>query len=239
MPTEILKVREPHATVDLKPGPGTISTSLDEGAEVASVGNNPWHLLGEMLLYDTKHSLGNAYGAEWHHAFRFELPTTGWLAGKIIDNVSLNLTQTGAGLGSWTATAYMQKSATPAALADVSDNISDGATRPLTTANLAFGSGTVVSVSGGQQVKYHGDNTTEFKDLLNEVTGAIVPTSIDAIMIIIVHGLDGANGRRQIFAGGADPATRPELEILYRENVVDLDFKKREIVRLDSARVRI
>ena len=238
MPTQLLKVRETHTTATTKPSGGSLAASLDDGAEVHAVGAAPWNTVGEMLVYDTKHGMGRLAGAKWHHAFRFELPSTGWLSGKIIDNVTLKLTHTGVGSGSYTATAYMQKSTTPAAVADVGSNISNTTNRPRTTANCAFGSAELGSHSANVKVGYTGSTAgaNEFAEMLKEVM-TLGTSSIDAIMLLIIHSGSGT-GLRQVYSSYFS-AHRPELEILYRENVVDLDFKKREIVRLDTARVRI
>ena len=239
MPPQLLKVRETHTTATKKPsGSGTLAASLDDGAEVAAAGSAPWSPAGVMLVYDTKHGMGTVYGAKWQHAFRFELPSTGWLSGKIIDNVTLKLTHTGSSTGSYTATAYMQKSTTPAAVADVNDNISNTTSRPRTTANCAFGSAELGSHSANVKVGYTGSTAgaNEFAEMLNEVM-TLGSSSIDAIMLLIIHSGSGT-GLRQVYSS-YQPEHRPELEILYRENVGDLDFKQREIVRLDTARVRI
>lgn len=194
----------------------TCAVSADDGYEANG---------GGMTLTDLVLQMGMPNNNEVACAFRFPLPSTGWLVDKTLTDVSLRLTFTGVNQGSYTAKLYLENGATPGVLTTGSGDISG---RTKTTAFVWFGSGVVGSPNPDEVKSYNLDGTGRSILLaLEEVITSQTAALMDAIVVIVSYTASTTNGYRSIYAYDkpVTPATSvdpgpPRLVLTYSEDVI-------------------
>lgn len=156
-------------------------------------------------------------------AFRFPLPSTGWLVDKMLTNVALRLTYTGDNNGSFTAKAYLEDGATPGILTTSSGDISG---RTKTTAFVYLGSGVLGSPTADEVRSYNGSSSLSFLTIVEEVITSQTAAAMDAIVVIVDYLASSTGGYRDIYAEdhGLVPATGtapgpPRLVLTYEEPI--------------------
>lgn len=178
---------------------------------------------GTVDFASTQAPLGKYAGVNVYTYFKFPLPSTGWLSGKIVSSLMLTFKSVDSPGANVSSTCYMEKVASPADLVASANNIS---ARTRTTASIAFGAAAFGTWSAGQTYSYYGDAlspatpTNYFTTLLSEVVASAGAGSMSALAFIWVS--PGGSFYRLPYAYGG--ATIPSLTITYAE-LPTIDFE--------------
>lgn len=195
------------------------TTAAHDGYESATTGTTD--------TAATQIPFGKYGGANNYTYFKFPLPSTGWLSGKVVSSLMLTFRSADTQAGGTNTKCYMEKVASPAdVVAGVANTNISARMASKTTASISFSSTSWGSWNAGQDYSYYGNAlspatpSSYFTTLLDEVVTAVGAGSMTALGFIW-ETTSGSFYRLPYAYGGASV---PSLTITYTE-LPTIDFE--------------